>query len=557
MEDFCRCALAYMNRAKPEDYTELKTPELAKLLLHHLQQEPWLLILDGLERVLVAYNRPDAAELADEKADTATDQIASRDPCAAIRPEDDDLLRFLAGATKSKVLISSRLVPRILVNTSGQAIPGVRREALQGLRPPDAEALLKSCGVKGDSQAIQNYLKTNCDCHPLVTGVLAGLINEYLPDPGNFDAWVKDVGQGGARLNLAKLDLIQRRNHILEASLKAVPKESRGLLSILAILSEAVDYLTLAMLEAKEYGPTELAAAVRDLRHRGLLQYEGNRYDLHPVVRAVAGGLLNPDETERDGRRVVDALSARPHSPWDRATVEDVQDGVHVVRTWLRMGRYREACDAFRGDLATALVNLEAHPEALSLLRPFFPNGWDSLPKDLVESTGSYLLNNAAIALSGIGADSEALAASSAALASDLRREAWVAASTQLSNLRNRLLDQNRLGQADRATLLALRLAELMNNNERLFRARLDRFIDLARLGRWKDAQAMWSLLDPLGRNWSRAAYRPGFAEMRYSVARFWEGNLTLSHLAGAQQLAEKGNNPVVVREVYNLRGKR
>jgi hypothetical protein len=132
----------------------------------------------------------------------------------AIRPDDDDLLRA-SGATKSKVLISSRLVPRILINPSGQAIPGVRREALPGLRPSDAEALLKSCRVKGDSQAIQDYLKTNCDCHPLVTGVLAGLINDYMPDRGNFDAWVKDSDLGGARLNLAELDLIQKRNHLI------------------------------------------------------------------------------------------------------------------------------------------------------------------------------------------------------------------------------------------------------------------------------------------------------------------------------------------------------
>jgi hypothetical protein len=86
MADFCRCALAYMNRAKRENYNDLKTPDLAQRLLHRLQQEPWLLILDGLERVLVAYHRADAAELADEKADTATDQIAQRDPCRPSAP---------------------------------------------------------------------------------------------------------------------------------------------------------------------------------------------------------------------------------------------------------------------------------------------------------------------------------------------------------------------------------------------------------------------------------------------------------------------------------------
>ena len=76
---------------------------------------------------------------------------------------------------------------------------------------------------------------------PLVTGVLAGLINDYLPDRGNFDAWAADP-DGGGQLNLANLDLIQKRNHILKAALDALSEKSRQLLSTLALLSEAVDY---------------------------------------------------------------------------------------------------------------------------------------------------------------------------------------------------------------------------------------------------------------------------------------------------------------------------
>src|ERR1019366_4994180 len=94
----------------------------------------------------------------------------------------------------------------------------------------------------------QNYLKSNCDCHPLVTGVLAGLINDYLPDKGNFDAWAADPGGGGSQLNLADLGLVQRRNHILKAALEALPEKSHQLLSTLALVSEAVDYQTLSAL---------------------------------------------------------------------------------------------------------------------------------------------------------------------------------------------------------------------------------------------------------------------------------------------------------------------
>ncbi len=298
MADFCRRALAYISREPLENLNKLKTPELADRLLHHLRSRPWLFVLDGLERVLVAYHRIDAAELPDEQANHPTDQIANRDPCSAIQPEDDDLLRALAVAAPSKLLITSRLIPKVLLNPSQQPIPGVNRAPLPGLRPPDAEALLRSCGIKGNSEAIQRYLTSNCDCHPLVTGVLAGLINGYLPARGNFDAWEHDPS-GGGQLNLANLDLIQKRNHILNAALDALPEKSRQLLSTLALISEAVDYPTLSALnphvppepekveevdtrprspELRD-APRKLADTVRDLEHRGLLQYDAQRID--------------------------------------------------------------------------------------------------------------------------------------------------------------------------------------------------------------------------------------------------------------------------------------
>ena len=77
---------------------------------------------------------------------------------------------------------------------------------------------------------------------------------------------------GGARLNLADLDLVQRRNHILGAALDALPDASRHLLLVLALLSESVDYETLSALNPQG----ELSEIVPDLERRGLLQYDRN-----------------------------------------------------------------------------------------------------------------------------------------------------------------------------------------------------------------------------------------------------------------------------------------
>jgi hypothetical protein len=616
MADFCRRALAYITRRPLEEFRKKKTVELGEQLLFHLQSSPWLLVLDGLERVLVAYHRFDAAQVADEQVDTSKDQIANRHPCAAIRPEDDDLLRTLAAAAPSKLLITTRLTPRVLLNPSSQSIQGVQRVQLPGLRPIDAEQLLRSCEVTGDSQAIQDYLKRHCDCHPLVTGVLAGLINNYLHDRGNFDAWAADPAAGG-RLNLADLDLVQKRNHILLAALAALPEKSRQLLSTLALLSEAVDSPTLlalnphlppepeeveeptkpenhwhwnemsdeekqrrregyqaalqhhdeyeravkARLESPEFlsAPQELAKTVQDLERRSLLQYDhqSKRYDLHPVVRGVAAGRLRQEEKEQYGQRVVDHFSRQAHNPYEEAeTLEDVRYGLHVVRTLLMMGRRQQAYDAYVGDLSGALsFNLESNAEILSLLRPFFSHGWATLPDDLEEYSGGYLVNEAALAMRDSGESQEALTVWGALLISVMKRADWRNGFTVLISISLTLQQQNRLPAAERCRRLCLVLAALIQDVERLFIARIGYLSQLATIGRWADAEAMWRLLDPMGRGWVRALYRPGDAERSYAVFRFFQGTLDEGLLTHAEHLARAGKNRYVIRDLHRLRG--
>jgi hypothetical protein len=614
MADFCRRALAYITGQPLEDFRKKKTVQLGEMLIHQLQSRPWLLILDGLERVLVAYHRFDAAQVVDEEAGT-TDQIARRDPCSAIRPEDDDLLRALSAAAPSKLILTSRLIPRVLLNASSQPIPGVLRVPLPGLRPADAEALLRACGVTGNSHEIQDYLKSHCDCHPLVTGVLAGLINDYLPDRGNFNAWAADPDYGGQR----NLDLVQKRNHILHAALAALTEKSRQLLSTLALLSESVDYPTLSALNPhlppepeevsepqnpeegwrwkrmsddekeqarqdyqasvqrrKEYeqalktrlqspeflaAPQELTKTVRDLERRGLLQYDAQtkRHDLHPVVRGIAAGGLRPDEKEHYGQRVVDHFSRQAHDPYEQAeTLEDLRDGLHVIRTLLQMRRYQQAFDAYFNGLHLALgINLEAHAEILFLLRPFFPHGWATLVDGLDEYSRSSLATNAANALRASGELKVALTVHGAALVSGLHRHhvTWDDVGVDLLNISISLGTLNRLAKREHCRLLALDIAVLTDNKPAIFSARLSLFHHFLSIGHLGRAEEIWHLLDPMGREWSRSKYVPGGAEHAYVWFRLYRGDLMEEHLAQAEQLARAGKSRLIIRDLHLLRG--
>lgn len=556
MDDFCRHALAYLTRGTYETFKDRKTADLKHDLLARLHAEPWLLVLDGLERLLVHYHDIASAERPDEDADAPSDRVLQRDPCATIRDEDGDLLRALAACVPSKILVSSRLVPRVLLNPAGQPIPGVRRLILPGLRPEDAEALLRQSGVRGRSDAIRDYLGQNCDYHPLAIGALAGLIVNYGPKRGDFDAWLADPTAGGA-LDFGDLPLIQRRNHILDAALAALPDASRQLLSTLALVSESVDYATVAALAE---APARLAATISDLTTRGLLQYDSrsDRYDLHPVVRGVAATRLQPEEKERHGRRVVDYFSARPHNPYEQArTLADVESGLHVVRTLLKLGRHERAADAYRGDLANALLfNLEAYGETLALLRPFFPTGWDTLPSRVDVSSAAYLASSAGIALAGSGESEAARDAYGAAIRGSLKAAYWRHAHGQIRSLATSLEAQNQLAAAFRLESLALDLAAAAREDaEAVFTSRLGLFVSQARLGHLEEAEATWASLDPMGRGWSRSVYRQGDAEYWFALSHYWRGTLREEHLSAAATLVGRGGNRFTLRNLHRLRG--
>lgn len=617
MRDFCLHALHYMTQQPMETLEKKSMADLRTALLAQLHARPWLLILDGLERVLVAYHRIDAAEVRDEEVNRPTDKILDRDPCDAIRDDDTELLRALAAAKPSKILISSRLIPRVLLNPSGLPLPGVKPLVLPGLDDADAEQLFcEVCGIRGTSADIRYYLKTFCDNHPLVIGVLAGLINSPGPHRGHFDAWAA-APEYGAKLNLARLDLIQSRNHILRAAMDALEAPSRQLLSTLALLTDAVDYDTVAafnphlppepeqvgkpeppekhwrwdkrtdeervklreqyeaaLAKRKAYeqaiqdwrdsaavreAPKKLGETLQDLERRGLVQYDGimQRYDLHPVVRGVAAGGMKIEDKESYGQRVVDYFNSQPHPPYEQArTMEDVASGLHVVRTLLKLGHHRRAADSYFGDLSLAVhYSLEGHVEQLSLLKPFFDMGWKTLPGTLPDYKAEELASYAAESLEALHHFEEAILIHSTLLRTYLGNEDWSNAMDTLGRIAWILIAQNALARRNLLGTLAVDLFDLVGMGESLFLALLCDFEQRTLVGESNKADEAWSRLNLMGRDWFQGHYRSGHAETKYAVYLYRLGNLRDHDLAEAAALARDANSRPVLRELHRLRG--
>jgi hypothetical protein len=399
MNDFCVHALAYIDRRPPRDYRGRKTSDLENYLVKRLREAPWLLVLDGLERVLVAYHRFDKAQLRDDEAVDDPKRF-NRDPFQCIQPADDRLLCMLATAVPSKILVSTRNVPSCLLNQSAGPIAGVQHRRLSGLEPDDAEAMMKAAGVHGDSRRIRTYLESNFECHPLMVGVVAGLVNTHLLAPGSFDAWLNDPS-GAAAVNLATLEgLARKRDHILKVAYEALGKDERDLLGVLSFFPQAVGGEALSalnprrtQLRSSDHPPSKselrdadswLGMAVVELQHRGLLITDRRTasYDLHPMVRGFVRHSLQEQESARMGRAVADYASSRSASNLETAaSLNDLAHGIQIVTALTLGGHLDDAASALESsDLDTALVRLELYPEILALIQPFFSAGWDNLP---------------------------------------------------------------------------------------------------------------------------------------------------------------------------------
>lgn len=556
--DFLLRVLAYTWGKTDPEWEQLAVSDLTVHLLPQLRRRPWLLVLDGIERLLVDYNRFDAQYRTDESAGTE-DPLSRRQPLTMVRDEDSELFRALLSVESSKILITSRLLPRCMVNAAHQPLPGLLHHRLPGLRSEDAETLFRACSVFGESQAIRAYLKENCDCHPLVIGVLAGLVNRFLPARGNFDRW-RVARDGGLALDLSQLDLTSRRSHILRYALMALPDTRRDLLGMLAMMLNEFDYRVLVALNPanQDDSGTELSKVVTDLEEHGFLLFDkrSGLYDLHPVVRSVVLGNLVPSAKERAGERVIDYFSTAAAAPLAEAqTLDDVLAAIHLVQTNLTIDRFEAAWQAFHPSLFNALwLNLERHDRNLALLRPFFVDGWRKVHDHLPKSIQKDIINCAAVSLGEIRFNQESCACDMAHLLISL--DLGQSIGTPLRNLSWSLHELGRIGLARQLFEAAARLAEAECDDGGLFVSHMALMCIEGKLGNRDAADKHWETLDPLGRDWHVSVYRQGDAEYARLACLHDFGSLDVEALEAAEEIASKYRaSRKVRRKLMRLRG--
>jgi tetratricopeptide (TPR) repeat protein len=537
LENFVPRALAYvLGRPEAEVRKEVPSlPEQGELLARELDRRPFLLVLDGLERVLVAYAGANAAHLRDdERLDDETanrigeriglpagagQTVVGRHPQRrAADPRAGQILRRLAEVRASRVLLSSRLFPSDLQTNTGSLWPGCAAVFLNGLSETDALELWRAVGARGSREQMLPVFDT-FGRHPLLIQVLAGEVAEFRDAPGDFDAWHR----ANPDFRVFGLPLVQVRSHVLGHALRGLTEPQRQVLHTVAGFRMPVGIATLRALfigsEEQEEGDdmregrkplfqsfTELDAALTVLEDRGLLGWDrrANRYDLHPIVRGVVWDGL--DEATRRGVRQAqhDHFAAVPTPEWLKVeSLDDLTSAIELFHALVDLGRYDEAFDVFRDRLSAAtLYRLSAGRQRGAMLERLFPKGLDQPPRLASARSRSYTLNALALGSLSSGRPEAAggLFARAAAIAREEKDDKNLLA-TVLQNLSEVERAAGHLRKAEATTREALQLSRLLKDRFQEGRGLRYFGVLLAARGAVADAQITFARAERLFRS--------------------------------------------------------
>jgi tetratricopeptide (TPR) repeat protein len=440
-DNFIIRALAYVSGLSEKEVREMKPPQREDQLWQILDKQPFLLVLDGLERILLAYARMDAAQMLDDDLDQET---AHEERMFAGVPEniretylqkhrlrqcvDANAGRFLRRLTTiraSRILVSTRLYPAELQTNMARPWPSCFPWFLSGLSDDDAINLWREFGVTGSRDQLLKIFNAFGN-YPLLIRALAGEIAEYKPSPGNFDQWIAD----NPEFNPGDLDLKNAKTHVLEYALRGLPDEHRKVLHTIAAFrmpatwdtlrallveqarslqavptSEGEDTVKPAEVPAPKLCPTDhtLDLILTELEDRGLVGWDkqSNRYDLHPIVRGVVWQALDGRSQKgiyADLRTYFDAVP-RPPDFLEVESIEELTPAIELYLSLIGLERYEDALNLFRDHLDDAtLYRLSASRQRVELLERLFPDGIDNPPRLQTARAQSYALNGLALA---------------------------------------------------------------------------------------------------------------------------------------------------------------
>ncbi len=431
--------------ASDDSAADLSDREKLDIVLGALGQRRILLILDGFERELRAY--------AGYRAPYQGDVEGGGDDNDCVDPRAAEFLQSAASlALAGRVLLTSRLFPNELID-----LAGCRHERLENLAPDDVVSFFESTGVKGTraeiAQAVAPY-----GGHPLSVSLLARAIVKDRRMKG-------DIKASGRHTVLDKLK--GKHGHdILAVAYDEMSAERRELLSRIAAFRSPMDYEALETVATLK--GAKLDAALDELEARGLLlrDPDGERYDLHPIVRQYSYDRL-ADKAGIHGR-LREYFEARP-APERVETLADLAPTIELY--WHTVGASR--LDAAQRLLRDRLIpnplyyRFGAYERAIELLGALFPEGEKRPPRLESESAQAWTLNALANSYSLSAQPRRAVPLSEMQIAIDEKQDVKDGLAVGLGNLATQRLRLGRLAAAEGGLRRRIDLCREIENEDR------------------------------------------------------------------------------------------
>ncbi len=401
-ENFVTRALAYTTRRPLAEVERIPAPEREAQLLAALDREPFLIALDGLERMLIAYARMDAAHLADDDYDGRTANFVANAvglPASASQsftgehrlrkaadPRAGAFLRKLTAVRAARILVSTRLYPADLQSVTGNPLNNCFALFLPGMAEDDALELWRAFGATGARDQLLPVFRS-VENHPLLIQSLAGEVARFRRTPGDFDAWRRAHPDFNP---FRDVPLVQVKSHVLEFALRGLDERTRQVLYVIAGFRMPASYDTLALLlVGKRKKPCrnerELDAVLSELEDRGLVGWDkrANRHDLHPIVRGVVWSGMDNKKRRIVSKNLLTYFDSLPKTSDPRKvnSLEDLTTAIEHYNTLIRLRRYNAALWIFFTQLNQATLHrLSANRQRIELLEMLLPDGFDQLP---------------------------------------------------------------------------------------------------------------------------------------------------------------------------------
>lgn len=372
-ETFLEKTIKYVSKGEKDPKQIPGVRDKMETLYTFLCNNRFLIVLDGVERVLRAYAGLGSPYQGDEVTEDKKQEYR-----ACIDPNVGTFLQWLASSNvKTKTLLTSRLCPKEM-----DGMAGCLHKDLKEMNKEDAVDFFKRQGVKGTRAEVENACQP-FGYHPLSLRLLSGMVVKDPKYMGDIKAWTR---------HNPLPELKGKEHNILELAYNSLDKKKQTLISKLSAFRNPMDYDSILIFN--EFGTEKkFDDALIELVDRGLLfrDVESNKYDLHPIIRRYCYDKLLGKKGVHTQLRDYFATVPEPER------IESLDDLAPVIELYyhtVSSGRYDEAEYLLYGRIVRPTYYLfGAYNLLIDLLRALFPDGEDKLPRLKEESTQAWTMD--------------------------------------------------------------------------------------------------------------------------------------------------------------------